>query len=281
MLTRLRSMSPGVPPAVLVLGFVAGTLGVAGGWPQFLRLARTRVGTGVSITSQILGLACVGLWFSHGLFSRDAAQTMSNAAGMIAASGIVVVLITLRATRRERLLAVVGTSTCAVAILTLAWIDRPVLVATVAVAVSMIRLIPQLLIAVRPGRSMAGLAPVTLAMTLMCSTLWATYGLLVGDVAVIVTSSVGLLLNSFITYRRVPPAKMMAAARAGRFGPAAAPVVTPGMRVMSKPVPVPAPAARRDSRPVGVPARVGPATRPSFARRDSRADLRQRRRTPR
>lgn len=274
-------MSPGVPPAVLVLGFVAGTLGVAGGWPQFLRLARTHVGTGVSVTSQILGLACVGLWFSHGLFSRDAAQTVSNAAAMVAASGIVVVLITLRATRREQLLAVVGTLACVAAILALAWIDRPVIVATVAVSVSMVRLIPQLLIAVRPGRSMAGLAPVTLAMTLMCSTLWATYGLLVGDVAVIVTSSVGLLLNSFITYRRVPPAKMMAAARAGRFGPAAARVVAPGKRVMAKPVPVAPPALRRDSRPVGVPGGGRPATRPSFARRDDRADLRQRRRSAR
>ena len=170
---------------------------------------------------------------------------------------------------------------CVAAILALAWIDRPVIVATVAVSVSMVRLIPQLLIAVRPGRSMAGLAPVTLAMTLMCSTLWATYGLLVGDVAVIVTSSIGLLLNSFITYRRVPPAKMMAAARAGRFGPAAARVVAPGRRVMAKPVPVIAPAPRRDSRPVGVPGGGRPATRPSFARRDGRADLRQRRRSAR
>jgi uncharacterized protein with PQ loop repeat len=152
------------------------------------------------------------------------------------------------------------------------------------VSVSMVRLIPQLLIAARPGRSMAGLAPVTLAITVICSTLWATYGLLVGDVAVIVTSSVGLLLNSFITYRRVPPAKVMAAARAGRFGPAAARVVAPGRRVMAKPVVVAPPAPRRDSRPVGVPGVTGrgrPATRPSFARRDPRAGQRQRRRSAR
>jgi uncharacterized protein with PQ loop repeat len=270
-------MSPGVPPAVLVLGFIAGTLGVASQWPQFLRLARTRVGTGVSITSQILGLACVGLWFSHGLFSRDAAQTMSNAAAMIAAAGIVVVLITLRATRREQLVAVVGTLACAAAIVTLAWIDRPAIVTAVAVSVSMMRLVPQLLIAVRPGRSMAGLAPLTLAITVTCSMLWAAYGLLVGDPAVILTSSVGLLLNSFISYRRVPPAKMMAAARAGRFGPAAARVVTPGKRVMAKPVPVVAPAPRGNARPVGVPGGRRPATRPSFARRDGRAGRRERR----
>ncbi len=262
-------MSPGVPPAVIVLGFIAGTLGVAGGWPQLLRLVRTRVGTGVSVSSQILGLACVGLWFSHGLFSRDAAQTASNAAAMVAASGIVVLLITLRATRRERMVAIVGTLACVAAILVLAWMDRPVVVAAVAVSVSMVRLIPQLAIAVRPNRSMVGLAPVTLAMTLMCSTLWATYGVLVGDVAVIITSSVGLLLNSFITYRRVPPAKVMAAARAGRFGPAAARVMSPTSRVMARPMPA-ATATRRDKRPVGVPATGRPATRPSFARQDNR-----------
>jgi uncharacterized protein with PQ loop repeat len=272
-------MSPGVPPAVLILGFVAGTLGVASAWPQFLRLARTRVGTGVSITSQILALACVGLWFSRGLFVRDAAQTMSNAAAMIAAAGIVVVLITLRATRREQLVAVVGTLACAAAIVTLAWIDRPAIVTTVAVSVSMMRLFPQLLIAVRPGRSMAGLAPLTLAITVTCSLLWAVYGLLVGDPAVILTSSVGLLLNSFIGYRRVPPAKMMAAARAGRFGPAAARVLTPGTRVMAKPLPVIPPVARRDARPVGMPAGGRPATRPSFARRAGRSGQRQGRTT--
>lgn len=274
-------MSPGVPPAVLVLGFVAGTIGVAGGWPQFLRLARTRVGTGVSVTSQILGLSCVALWFSHGLFSRDAAQTVSNAAAMVAASGIVIVLMTLRATRRERLLVGVATLACLAAILTLVWIDQPALLATVAVSVSMVRLLPQLLIAARRGRSMAGLAPATLAMTVLCSALWAGYGLLVGDPAVIVTSSVGLLLNSFIVYRRVPPAKMMAAARAGRFGPAAARVVAPGTRVMARSVVVTQPAPRRASRPAGVPGAGRPATRPSFARRDPRSDLRQRRRSAR
>jgi len=79
----------------------------------------------------------------------------------------------------------------------------------------------------------------------------------------------------------VPPAKMMAAARAGRFGPAAARVVAPAKRVMAKPVPVAPPAPRRGLRPVGVPDGGRPATRPSFARRDGRADLRQRRRSAR
>lgn len=211
--------------AVLVLGFVAGALGVAAGWPQTIRLLRTRMSTGVSMASGVLGLATVTLWLAHGVESGDRPQTVSNALAIVAAALTVVCLLWLARDRRERILGVGLTLLACVAIVPLQLYGTGLMISLAATAASVSRQIPQVVVAMTPGRSLVGLSPGTIATGLTCSSLWLVYGLIVGDGAVFGVSVFATLCNLLLAYRRVPPRVFAQHARRGRFGPGVARVL--------------------------------------------------------
>ncbi|WP_432515410.1 SemiSWEET family transporter [Kineococcus sp. SYSU DK001] len=198
-----------------LLGLLAAGLGILTGVPQVLRLLKDPDATGLSYSSAVLGVLSAGTWLSYGVALRDPAQLVANVPGLACA----VVTVVLAARRLGLRL-----STAAVAVA--AW--TPVVVAAFAVggaaaagalgtAVSLVKMLPQIRTVVR-REPLHGLAPATFVLTQVSATLWTVYGLALGQVSVAVCSAVTVVLAGVVLSRRCPPAEVVRALHAGRFG---------------------------------------------------------------
>lgn len=226
-----------------VVGWAAVAVGVAGAWPQVVRLVRSGRPDGVSWLGTVLGVGTPMLWLSYGLASGDAVQVTANTLGLLAGATALVVLAGLRlaaptdetgrelvrrSVRRSAsgLLVLAGLLTVALVVAAPAVV--PVLGA-VAAGVALVRQVPQAVLVIRTVRSptrggLAGLCPWTSALAVASAVLWLGYGLLAADAAVVVTSAVSAALGWVVLVLRVPPRRAVRAARSGRLGPMTAAV---------------------------------------------------------
>lgn len=192
-------------PLVLTLGAVAGAAGVTSTWPQIGRLVRTRLTTGISLPSQLLGLLAVSGWLVHGALARDPAQVMANAVAILgAATSVALVLACRRDGRGARRAALAGSAWAGLLAAAYA-LGGPAWVAVVVVALTLVRMLPQAVLAGRAGASLRGLSPVATLLAATAAVLWLGYGLLVGDAAVVTSSTVATALNGFVAVRRCGP----------------------------------------------------------------------------
>jgi uncharacterized protein with PQ loop repeat len=87
------------------LGWAAGTVAVAVGMPQFLRLLRTRDTAGVSVFLWQLTFCINLIWISHGIQIRSVSMTVSNCCCCLVTCSILVLLHSTRGIAWFRLVA--------------------------------------------------------------------------------------------------------------------------------------------------------------------------------
>lgn len=206
-----------VPVTTLVscLGLAAAALGILTGIPQVVRLLRTPDASGLSYSSAILGVLSSGTWLTYGFALLDPAQLVANVPGL----GCAVVTVVLAARRLGLALtpAVVATALWAPLVAVSLLLGGAVLVGTLATAVSLVKMLPQVRTVLR-REPLHGLAPTTFFLTQVSAVLWTVYGATTGQTSVVVCSAVSAVLAGVVLSRRCPPLAVARALHDGRLG---------------------------------------------------------------
>lgn len=184
--------------------------------PQVLRARRTRVTEGLSTATVLLTLAVFALWATYGIGIADWAQIVNNVVGL----GLYLLLADVVAVETGVIKRWHGPAV-ALAVLIVsaagAAIAAPVAAAAVGTALGLVTKVPQVHLALRNG-PLWGLDPWAVILGLATAVLWLIYGLVVADVAVIVSSVIGSALQLVIVWRRLPVRRTADSLANGRLG---------------------------------------------------------------
>lgn len=174
---------PAPPPAPVTLalvGYAAGALQVAIPLPQ--AIATRRGSGGVALGSWALSAFGASAWVGYATRADLAPSLVANALSVAAALAVVLALRGAPASRRALVVL------ASLALVILATVTPLALSSVLAVALTVPYPVPQAVNALR-GR-LAGVSPVTWALSLVTSTLWAAYGLSVHSWAIVAPSLV-------------------------------------------------------------------------------------------
>ena len=192
--------------AALVLGAIGTFTGLARPLPQFIRLLRIRDAHGVSLDTAATSCVVSSAWAAYGVLTGHVAVALAS--GLSAAVFALIALLALRLGRHVNelraapvwLVAVLAASVAGAAGL-----------GVVLVVGALVANLPQVIVAFREP-DLSGLSPSTWALTASDGTTWFLYGLLTGDIPIVMnnffqlTTSVTILARWGLWHRRVVPA---------------------------------------------------------------------------
>ena len=209
----------------VIIGSVASLLTLYSTVPQVLRAVRTSSVEGISWASVLLSLATFTLWVVYAFAVADAIQIVNNSLALVLLGVLAVVVMRAGAPRSTWVpLGVVFAS--GLASVWLVDVANSFALAMVGTTVSSMRMLPQARLAVS-GAPLWGLCPVSMLLAWVGSALWLVYGLLVGDPALVLVSSILLVLQGIVLAYRLPPGRAVRALAAGRLGAPMARVAAP------------------------------------------------------
>lgn len=211
--------------SVVVIGIVASLVSLYATVPQVLRAARSRSADGVSWDSLVLSLATFTLWCVYAVAVADHIQLVNNtiALGLLVALAVVVLRSGVERSYWTAVVAVLGTGALSVWLVDVA---NTFTLAMVGTTISSLRMVPQTRLALSRA-PLWGLCPWATILAWLGMALWLGYGLLVGDVALALTSGIGITMQSAILAHRLPPRRTLASLAGGRLGRPVATLVAP------------------------------------------------------
>ena len=179
-----------------MLGLVAASCILASAFPQLRTLAR-QGGDGVSITSWALLLACNVVWLSYGISIGSAAVIIGNLASAVAFAGVVAMLVF---RRFGSFLAPASVVPAAVALFALTSALPPGVAGALGVALGISLAVPQLLVSHRTWRhrTQSTVASGSWLLILTGQLLWLGYGVIQGELAIIVVNVVAAAISSCV-----------------------------------------------------------------------------------
>ena len=182
----------------LGLGAIGTVIGLVRALPQFVRLLRTRDAHGVSLDTAATSSVVSCAWATYGVLTEQWAVALAS--GL---TGVVFALITLLALRLGRKLRELRTGPV--------WLTA-VIVATVVggstglgmvlVVGALVANAPQVLVAFREP-DLTGLSPTTWALTASDGAVWTIYGMVTGDVPILVNNLFQFTTSMAILLRRL------------------------------------------------------------------------------
>jgi uncharacterized protein with PQ loop repeat len=213
------------PLWVDALAGMAGGLGILSQWPQVWRLWRSRQYVGLSTLSCVLNLLTPLCWFTYGVVQGSGVQMILNGLALVG-SGAVLTGLVVRARLRLRqwLPALAAGATVVVAV---GIVGGPAFSGALASLVTLSMALPQVWLLLR-GRiagtlDASGVSQTRWRLSAICNVGWFSYGLLVTDVAIGITSG-AMVISSVLVL-------VLCAGRSGRRA-----VETPVLAVVGGPV---------------------------------------------
>lgn len=189
--------------AATVLGAIGMVVGLVRALPQLLRLIKTRDAHGVSLdtaaTSCVVSLA----WATYGALTEQWAVALAS--GLTGAVFALITLLTLKLGRKFRELRTGPVWAIAVLVATLLAGSNGL--GVVLIAGALVANTPQVIVAYRE-RDLTGLSPSTWALTASDGAVWTLYGIVTGDIPILVnnlfqfTTSLAILLRRLAWGRR-------------------------------------------------------------------------------
>lgn len=169
--------------------------------PQPVRVWRLKTTEGVSASTHAIGIAVFSAWCLYAVLRHDGPQLIANSIAIVSYSAVLLAMIRYGSLSPCLRAVAMMVGWCAL----LLGIDFALGtngIAVVTSSLSMIRRLPQAVLAWRkPGG--IGLSVASVTLTTAASFTWTTYGFLLSDYAVIVTSIWAIGVNSFIIVRTV------------------------------------------------------------------------------
>lgn len=223
-----------LPPVLVLLGAVASSFSLGAVVPQVRRALRTRSTEGVSWSTVVLSLATFTLWVVYAFAVADHVQIVNNVATMallLALAAAVARAGGAAGSSWTALVAVVVSA--AVAMLTVDVFNSFVLAMT-ATTISSVRMVPQTRLALS-GVPLTGLDPWATVLAWVGMVLWAVYGVLAGDLGVLLCSLIAFVMQTAIVCVRLPPRRTVASLAAGRLGGGVARIAGPVARRFPQP----------------------------------------------
>lgn len=210
---------------VVLVGAAASSFSLYANVPQVLRAARSRSAEGVSWSSLVLGLATFTLWCVYAFAVADQIQLINNtiALGLLIALAVVV---SRAGVARHRWTAVAAVLVSGAAGVWLLDVANSFTLAMVGTTISSIRMVPQTRLALSKA-PLWGLCPWSTLLAWIGTALWLAYAVLVGDVALMLCSVIGLGMQSAIVACRLPLRRTLASLAGGRLGAPVARVARP------------------------------------------------------
>jgi MtN3 and saliva related transmembrane protein len=223
-----------------MLGAIGTFVGLVRALPQFIRLLKARDAHGVSLDTAATSCVVSSAWGTYGLLTDQLAVVFAT--GL---SAIVFALITLLALKLGRRITELRAAPICLAIVAVVAVTTGStgLGALLSVS-SLVANIPQVLVAYRE-RDLTGLSPSTWALTASDGAIWSLYGIVTGDIPILMNNFFQFTTSSAIVIRRLAWGRS-----APRTGP---PPPPPPLRRMPPPPPPPPPpaAAKRPSSSIG------------------------------
>ena len=168
-----------------ILGWVAAAFGMSGSVPQILRLRRTRTSAGLSTRMWQFSAAATFAWTMHGFLVGAVQMQVPNIVCTVLSLGILAFIVRDRGERflpRLVLPTVLGLALFGLDL----WLG-PVVFGTLVALPLVFGQISQLLF-MRRSADLSGVSVPTLAVNVLVQALWLTWGIGVGDAAILVCS---------------------------------------------------------------------------------------------
>ena len=178
--------------SILAVGFT-----VAFAWPQVFRALRHGV-DGISVGAVTQSLISASAWFGYGLAQRLPPVMIADV-GVIAGQLIVTVLLVRNnALTKSRATAVVVVAIALIAICQIPLLTTPI--AMIAGLVALTSALTQLIEVIREPDALEGLSAATYGILTIVACCWLAYGLLRGDMVIIVTNILMIPMAAYITW---------------------------------------------------------------------------------
>jgi len=188
------------PLWVDALAGVAGSLGILSQWPQVWRLWRSRQHAGLSTLSCVLNLLTPFCWFTYGVVQGSGVQMILNGLALVGGSAVLAGLVVRARLRPREWLPVLGGGAAVVAAVGI--VGGPAYSGALASVVTLSMALPQVWLLLR-GRvagtlNSSGVSRARWQLSGICNIGWFSYGLLVTDVAIGVTSGAMMVSSALV-----------------------------------------------------------------------------------
>ncbi|HWL65951.1 MAG TPA: PQ-loop domain-containing transporter [Actinomycetota bacterium] len=180
------------------LGAVGTVIGLVRALPQLIRLLRTKDAHGVSLDSAATSSIVSFAWMAYGLLSDQFAVVLAT--GLSATVFAVITLVALRFGRHVRELRAAPYCLAIVLIVPLAAGGGGL--GTILAVSALVANVPQVVVAYRE-RDLTGLSPSTWALSASDGAVWLTYGIVTGDIPIMVNNFFQFSTSSAIVVRRL------------------------------------------------------------------------------
>jgi uncharacterized protein with PQ loop repeat len=192
--------APTMPLLAAALGWSAGSVGIAVGWPQAWRLWVGRRHAGLSLSSNVLAVLYSMAWLLYGVASHRLVQVVTCLIGFCVASAVLAGHVWLSHPRTSAWLPLLLGGALFILVLFAAG-RRPLGLTASAATISGV--LPQVVSQLRERRrgihSVSGVSIARWVLAATCNVLWMGYGLLVHDPLIVINSTiVGILCASIV-----------------------------------------------------------------------------------
>lgn len=195
--------------ATVVLGAIGTVIGLTRALPQLLRLFRTRAAHGVSLDSAVTIGIVSSAWAAYGFLTDQLAVAIAS--GLNAAVFMAIALMSLSLGRRLSELR--AAPIWLIVVVIAADVGGSTSLGAVLVVSALIANLPQVLVAYRE-KDLTGLSPSTWALTACDGAVWSLYGILTGDIPILVNNLFQLTTSAAILIRRLAWAARTSSVRA-------------------------------------------------------------------
>ncbi|HVF53610.1 MAG TPA: PQ-loop domain-containing transporter [Actinomycetota bacterium] len=184
--------------AAAALGGLGTFIGLVRALPQFIRLLRAKDAHGVSLDSAATSCVVSSAWATYGVLTDQLAVVLAS--GLSAVVFAMITILALRFGRRTReLRAAPAWLTVVTVVLAIAGSAGLGVVLAVSALVANL---PQVVVAYRE-RDLTGLSPSTWALTASDGAVWSLYGVVSGDVPILINNLFQFSTSAAIVARRV------------------------------------------------------------------------------
>ena len=186
-----------------MLGAVASFFSVSSVVPQVLRALRTRDVAGVSWATSVMSLAAYTLWVVYAFAVADGVQVLNNVLSFALLGALALAVARAGGAAGAGWAAPGAVLLSAALALVVVEVLGAFALAMACTALSAVRMVPQARLAVS-GTPLSGLDPLALLLGWVGHVLWAGYGVLAGDLGVLVCSGMAFALQTAVVRARFP-----------------------------------------------------------------------------
>ncbi|MEA2447406.1 MAG: hypothetical protein QOK47_1043 [Actinomycetota bacterium] len=180
------------------LGALGTLIGLVRALPQFIRLLKTRDAHGVSLDTAATSCVVSFAWATYGVLTDQLVVVLAT--GL---SGAVFALITLLALKLGRRVSELRAAPIWFAIaLVVTVVGGSVALGVILSAGALVANVPQVVVAYRE-RDLTGLSPSTWALTASDGAVWSLYGIITGDIPIMVNNLFQFSTSAAIVIRRL------------------------------------------------------------------------------